>query len=420
MARVTYGQSTFIPPNTNVDIHVAEQFARALQPSVTNVHLKWNSNQPILHTLPSHVPPVFFGDRLLFYALLDDSQPFDHTTRVELLSDKDSKSLGVAHIDHIPTTLATQTLMRLAAKAYIRELLDTDQPTAKENILDVSLKYGVLCPYTAFIGVERRLNGNNANMELREIPIMINPKRSRLDLLQNNLYESCTMKQSLNDILTRSMDLDSLCARSDSLSFEAKSFYKSTHSSRRSLMSVGDGIASIFQSTGNYISSLFNKNKTDPSKLPLSNSMNQNESADVSNKVIQTNSLSTTNNQSTEKLQLKWPTDVDELVSRFIELQRYDGLWLLTNDDIQQLTGKSFSDFSSSLIDAMGPDQQFLIITTVLILVLLEIRCASKKTLWQSLSNKSHQRINELFQNDQMKVNQLFQDIRDVFFQSSN
>ncbi|CAF2536068.1 unnamed protein product [Rotaria sp. Silwood2] len=80
LARATNGYFNFIAPHTNVDIYVVEQLARALQPSIADVYLKLNTNQRILHKVPEHAPPVFVKDRLLFYALLDETMPFDHTT----------------------------------------------------------------------------------------------------------------------------------------------------------------------------------------------------------------------------------------------------------------------------------------------------------------------------------------------------
>ncbi|CAF3638431.1 unnamed protein product [Rotaria sp. Silwood1] len=154
LARVTNGHYTFIPPYTNVDVHVAEQLARALRPSIKNLHVKWKTNQSVLHSVPKHAPPVFIHDRLLFYAILDESMPFDHETTVELLADMHEQPLSVARVDHVPSALTSQTLVRLAAKTLLRELLHTSEPIAREHIVDLSLKYGILCPYTAFIGIE--------------------------------------------------------------------------------------------------------------------------------------------------------------------------------------------------------------------------------------------------------------------------
>ncbi|CAF3586971.1 unnamed protein product [Rotaria sp. Silwood1] len=140
LARVTNGHYTFIPPYTNVDVHVAEQLARALRPSIKNLHVKWKINQSVLHSVPKHAPPVFIHDRLLFYAILDESMPFDHETTVELLADMHEQPLSVARVDHVSSALTSQTLVRLAAKTLLQELLHTSEPIAREHIVDLSLK----------------------------------------------------------------------------------------------------------------------------------------------------------------------------------------------------------------------------------------------------------------------------------------
>ncbi|CAF3504590.1 unnamed protein product [Rotaria sp. Silwood1] len=102
--------------------------------------------------------------------------PFDHTISVELFIGTQQQSIGLARIDHVPSVLSSQLVMRLAAKALLRELSDDQKTIDKELLVNISIKYDVLCPYTAFIGVERRLDINsesNIDMELREVPIMI-------------------------------------------------------------------------------------------------------------------------------------------------------------------------------------------------------------------------------------------------------
>ncbi|CAF1109513.1 unnamed protein product [Didymodactylos carnosus] len=37
----------------------------------------------------------------------------------------------------------------------------------------VELRYNILSPYTAFVGIEKRINASNADMVLREVPIQI-------------------------------------------------------------------------------------------------------------------------------------------------------------------------------------------------------------------------------------------------------
>jgi hypothetical protein len=414
LARATNGHFTFIAPNTNVDIHVAEQLARALHPNIKDVTVKWKTSQEILYSVPEHAPPVFVGDRQLFYALLDESTPFDHTTTVELITGKQQQLLGVARVDHTPSTLSPQTITRLAAKVLLRELLHAPQTTPKERLVDLSIKYGILCPYTAFIGVEKRLDADvdsNANMELREVPIMLGPSSpyqrfaslasrysaasnassARLQSMQNDVNAVCVVLQdNLARVLQRDCQLSSLEARDATLDYSEAKLRRA--SGPRTIRSTSVG--SILQSGFGFVSSLFTRKSVAP---PI-------------------NAVWATDEQSQQDLEVDWPVDEQKLIDRFIERQQYDGLWMLTKDDVKQLTGKSLTDFSSSVFDMDEKHNQELLTTTALAIVILEARCASSKTLWQALSNKACKRLIDLLKGDQEKLEQLLKDIRDQLF----
>ncbi|CAF3638394.1 unnamed protein product [Rotaria sp. Silwood1] len=334
--------------------------------------------------------------------------PFDHETTVELWTDTYEQPLSVARVDHIPPTLTSQTLMRLAAKALLRELLHTSEPISREHVVDLSLKYGILCPYTAFIGIERRLDANsdsNSEMQLQEIPIVLSPICSNsLRQFYAPSYASCQnsqqlqmnvdpvvgiMKDNLDKVLERDAKLSLLENRACLLETRAAQFSCDARKLKRRNM-VMEGFTSAVQSAVGYVSSLFTKSSAD-----------------------QINTSLTSNSQLRQALQVDWPTDEQELVSRFIELQKYDGLWILTNDDIKQLTGKSLTDFSSSIVDSIEKTYQSSVTTTALVVIILETRCVSNKTLWQTLSVKACTRMKELLGEDETKLQQLLKDIRD-------
>ncbi|CAF1050994.1 unnamed protein product [Rotaria sordida] len=134
LAHLTNGRFTFIPPGTSVDIHVAEQLQKALEPCITNVKVKWNIPSLIsskLQTIPTIVPHVYANDRLLFYALIEGDQ-FDHFTTVELWNHEETVQLGLARIDRVPeiTDNNNQLIAHLAAKALIQEITHSKEPQA--------------------------------------------------------------------------------------------------------------------------------------------------------------------------------------------------------------------------------------------------------------------------------------------------
>jgi hypothetical protein len=384
---------------------VAEQLDRALRSSITDVNVKWKTSQAVLHSVPEHTPPVFVGDRLLFYALLDESMPFDYGTTVELVSKQYQQPLGVVCIDHTLPALSPQTVTRLAAKALFRELLHGSKTPSKELLVNLSIKYGILCPHTAFIGVERRLDAssdNNADMELREVAIMPSPAYQRPALQSQvrlaSLRSNCTQNNSnhaayiiqnnVDKVFERSMMLSMLDTQADMLPVRSSQFYcKASKLKQKRSISVG----SILQPVVGFVSSFFTRKNVDD----------------------QISTVSTASYQSQQDLDVNWPIDEQQLVERFIERQQYDGLWMLTENDIKQLTSKTLADFSSSLLNVAEKGNQQLVTTTALVIVILETRCASSKVLWQALSNKAQKRLLELLGGDQAKLDKLMKDIRD-------
>ena len=212
LARSTNGRFVFIPPKSSVDVYVGEQLQKALQPSITNIHVQWNLGVDV-QCAPTQSPPVYLNDRLIVYALTKDQTiPFDHNSSVELQTKSDHRSLGVAKIDSIPNVANNQTIARLAAKALILELqhaksqkatsgsmqsrfkglmasneesneTSSDEKTTKQHIIDLSLKYNILSPHTAFIGIEKRINNaSNVDMVLREVPIEISADDQQLQI----------------------------------------------------------------------------------------------------------------------------------------------------------------------------------------------------------------------------------------------
>ena len=292
--------------------------------------------------------------------------PFDHTTNVELYNDTDDRIVGSVGIDHIPRVVQSQAITRLAAKALFKQI-----STDKETLINFSLKYGILCPHTTFIGVEKRLNNtsdSNANMELREVPIMIHSSSS---------HRTRSLLTTLDDTRNTIDGLDDLIARSASLSLDAKCFYRTARTTR----TFSHSISSIV----NAISSLFSQREGSITTIPT---IGYDQALNVN----------------------IWPTDEQKLVDRFIELQQFDGLWMLTSDDVKQLTGKSLSNFSSSVTKGIEEKYQELTITTAIVIIILQNRCSSKKILWQTLVTKANKRLEELLNGDENKLKQLIKD----------
>ncbi|CAF3076197.1 unnamed protein product [Rotaria sp. Silwood2] len=467
LARSTNGRFTFIPPGTSVDIHVAEQLQKALEPCITNVKIKWNIPSLAsvkLQTIPTVVPPVYANDRLLFYALIESDQ-FDHSTTVELWNHEETIQLGLARIDRVPeiTDRDNQLIVHLAAKALIQEITHSKEQHAgsqqirlQQNIEDdrkkraiaTSLKYNILCPYTAFIGIETRTDPSvknaNSNMVLREIPIEISADDKVMaglppvlggfgsSLNSNLIYNSSMffcqqqpMSYSCSSTLSQqstpgfSFSAHSNYQQPFQSSFSATqqpppTFYSSaSHNKRRYAQSssvhhdqqqqqkqkqqqqpstptfvcgASPQQSSLFGSTSSYSPLLTNNYVSVSSLAPHIRGVSPLSSSSMTE-------------------QKTWPSNDQDIVRHLINLQKFDGLWNLSNDDIQNLSQKSLTSFHSIL------SNDSTILTTAIVIIILETKYSAFKTMWLFMVNKGRKRLIELL-GDAEKFETLINDIK--------
>ncbi len=159
LARVTNGKSILIPPNARVEFYIADQLQRILHFSFSNINIRSicpSNKNPIQFIAPIYPPNIIFSEtRFLVYALLDETQPLDHEIKIQLIENRTPRErcLATASIDHIPVINGEQDkiITRLAARAVIQSLADLDNE-GQILMRDLSLKFGILCPLTTFVG----------------------------------------------------------------------------------------------------------------------------------------------------------------------------------------------------------------------------------------------------------------------------
>ncbi|CAF3569981.1 unnamed protein product [Rotaria sp. Silwood1] len=420
LARSTNGRFVFVPPNSNVDIYVGEQLQRALQPCITNIHVNWNLGVDV-QTAPKQSPPVYLNDRLIVYALTNDKTiPFDHNSFVELQIEPNHRSLGVAKVNQIPSVTDNETIARLAAKALILELqhaklpsstakkektgstqarfqnviasdeekmeVVSDEQTTKQRIIELSLKYNILSPHTAFIGVEKRTNASNAGMVLREVPIEISADDQHL-FTPSRLYflgGGGAIRHSASYGLGAGGG------------FRGRGATATVH--KRPMMSHTinlDGATSNFPAT---------------MELPLhsASARKQSSRSSLEKRPIQMNDQvfvheSRTIRQNNEV----WPSTDQDIVRYLINKQKFNGLWNLDDDIIKNLTGKSLSVFQST-----NPNIDNQILISIIIIIILETRFAGFLSLWHGVVQKARKRLIDLVKKDSKNFDTLLDDIR--------
>jgi hypothetical protein len=187
LARAGGGAAEFILPGERASTKVTRQLARVLSPALTNVRLDWGGLD--VTQAPSVVPPVFGDARLLVYGFVKTPREDRKQTTIRLLADSSSGPvafdvrLDPAHPDgHTHRTVAP-----LAARGRIRELEEhpdwiaargSRQTNRKTNthvkeIVELSLRYGLMSRETSYVAVERRETPVLGDVQLRRIPVAL-------------------------------------------------------------------------------------------------------------------------------------------------------------------------------------------------------------------------------------------------------
>ena len=388
LARTTNGRFTFIPPGTSVDIYVAEQLEKALEPCITNLKVKWNISSEY-QSAPTVIPPVYANDRLLLYALIQNQQ-FNPSITIELWNQEETIRLGLATIDHIPEIIDDNKplITYLAAKALIQEIThkkdvsdgsqqkrfkQNAEDNKKKQLIDISLKYSILCPHTAFIGIEKRINSSNDNMALREVPIQISADRSML-------FPGVVNHSSLPP--------------PPPIWFAPPAQYLLLNKLMPSIPSAASNSGYLMQQCQQQ-----QQQHRYHTMAPISPPQPMSMSFLAPMHLVSSSTCNTNKPQA-------WPTNDQDIVRHLINLQKFDGVWNLNENDIQNLCRKSLTSFHSNLT------QDSTILTTAIVMVALEIKFTSLKTMWSFIVSKARKRLIELLNNNEDNLQQLINDIK--------
>jgi hypothetical protein len=102
LARVTNGSYLFIPPNTHVDVAIAKQIAKALEPCLINtkVQCHFNDNQLKDYRIsPKIIPPIHAKQRLNVYIMMPKNIEGTLSGYIDFLTDKVSHLIFFAGIN---------------------------------------------------------------------------------------------------------------------------------------------------------------------------------------------------------------------------------------------------------------------------------------------------------------------------------
>ena len=189
MARSGMGTSAFTTQGEPITAKVINQLKNALQPCISDVSVKWGKNNPIeggsevaveiventkglfgygkserqseskfsiKSQVPSKIPAIYDGSRLIAYKLLDESM--DVNDKITVKSKTTEGDLEVCLKICKASFLHGNFLHQLFAKKLIQEVeerhMQENVEESKKLISEVGLKYKVASKYTSFVGVD--------------------------------------------------------------------------------------------------------------------------------------------------------------------------------------------------------------------------------------------------------------------------
>eukprot|EP01133_Synstelium_polycarpum_P003432 gene3432-3897_t len=171
IARISGGFAEFLAPNKRPNPKkIVAQLQRIVQPAMRNVRVVFDSSDTGIVQSPSTIPSIFRRERQVVYAFSGLA------TRATLAATAPGGG-QVSNAVHTPDIgfLRGSLIHRLAARSMIRDYSDgvySDSKIAhdlikigkKDDIIELSLRYGIVTQFTSFVAVERREKGEVSNM----------------------------------------------------------------------------------------------------------------------------------------------------------------------------------------------------------------------------------------------------------------
>jgi len=209
LSKENHGYATYITDDDSIAIVVNNHYTRISKPVVTNMEITfdglWNWD-----VYPKVLQDLYWGTQLLQFGLYSNSGDFN----VSLYGDVRSQPIEYSKIVTFTDTLGGHRFVpRLWAKAKINSLFEYmeihgESEEIKNQIIELSLRFGILTKYTAFYvdpTAVKRTNPANVPAEFRLEQNYPNPFNSSTVIRYSlpNVSESYTVKLTIYDMLGR-------------------------------------------------------------------------------------------------------------------------------------------------------------------------------------------------------------------------
>lgn len=181
LARSTSGASEMVSPNERIETKVLRLFGKVSTSNVIqNLRVKWNADA-LSSEIPSH---IYGGETVSLFAKLRDDvrSPKEITVSGTINKKKQEWVVSIKkvniHNDPVPLLWARERIRALEESAGYSpgsRQIQRKQSKTRQDIIDISKKYGIISRETSFIGEETRLESERSTEELvlRKVPVML-------------------------------------------------------------------------------------------------------------------------------------------------------------------------------------------------------------------------------------------------------
>jgi len=178
LARENRGDSDYVKPKENLEERISSFYAKIQSPVLSNLKVNWDSAQ-VRDVLPRTIPDLFRGGQIVLSGRYEGSGPHQ-IVLTGMMQGKERRFEVPSTFDEKSDGLGKFWIERLWAQRRIGDVLDQIQLYGKsqelvDEIVELSIKYGIITEYTSFLIREdarlgdARENARRAGEELRRL-----------------------------------------------------------------------------------------------------------------------------------------------------------------------------------------------------------------------------------------------------------
>ena len=201
LARAGQGTAMFTSQGEQITPKIMEQLKNALQPCIADIEVKWGKSgqfegsgelevevetkktlfgfgKPksktkisIKNQVPSKVPPIYDGNRLIVYKKIDKNLDIGEEIKVKAKTTEGilGHTFKVTHDSFIEG----RNLHQLFARKLIQEIEERQEThnneEGKELVIELGMKYHLASKYTSFVGVDEKVNSFAVSLKTRQV-----------------------------------------------------------------------------------------------------------------------------------------------------------------------------------------------------------------------------------------------------------